>query len=58
MADIYFVARTDVAGDSGMQRSFGAFDDKETAFREVASISAHMQGKFEVFKGVKVSKED
>ena len=49
---MFFIVRTDVGGDSGLQRSFGAFDDEPTAARARDEIAAHMKGIFVVFEGV------
>lgn len=57
MADaltMFFVVRTDVSGGSGIQRSFGVFDDMESAVRECAMIGNHHIGDYAVVAGSEV----
>lgn len=49
-AKLYFVARTDVGGDSGAQRVFGAFDTEEEAAAFGVQIAAQRPGDFAVFE--------
>lgn len=54
MSKVYFVARTDVAGDSGEQRVFGAFETEDQAAAFGAVIAAQRPGAFAIFEGVPV----
>lgn len=51
---MFFIVRTDVTADSGMQRCFGAADTQEDAERLKAEIELHSRGIFEIFKGSKI----
>lgn len=44
----YFVVRTDVAGDSGSQRVFGAYDAEQDAAAFAIQIASSMYGEFAV----------
>jgi hypothetical protein len=54
---MFFVARTDVGADSGMQRSFGVFDTQEEAQRLADDLKSRLVGSFEVFQGQPVNSE-
>lgn len=48
---MFFVVRTDVTAQDGLQRVFGAWDTREEAERFMTSLQAHMRGEFAVFEG-------
>ncbi|UPJ65236.1 hypothetical protein [Bradyrhizobium sp. 191] len=48
---MFFVVRTDVSAQDGLQRVFGAFDTQLEAERFMAGLQAHMRGEFAVFEG-------
>jgi hypothetical protein len=48
---LFFVVRTDVSGDSGQQRCFGAFDTAEQASRLIAQIQPTLRGTFAIYRG-------
>lgn len=49
---LYFVVRTDVTSQGGMQRVFGVWDTQAEAERFMADLQAHMRGEFAVYRGV------
>jgi hypothetical protein len=54
ISELYFVARTDIGGDTGQQRVFGAWDTEDEAAAQGALIAASQTGQFKVFKGAAV----
>ncbi|MBR0962246.1 hypothetical protein [Bradyrhizobium japonicum] len=52
---MFFVVRTDVSAQDGMQRVFGAFDTRAEAERFMVTLQAHMRGEFAVYEASKVS---
>lgn len=48
---MFFVVRTDVTAQDGLQRVFGAFDTRAAAEAFMASLQAHMRGEFAVYEG-------
>lgn len=54
ISELYFVARTDIGGDMGLQRVFGAWDTEDEAAAQGALIAASQSGQFKVFKGAAV----
>jgi hypothetical protein len=46
---MFFVVRTDVDAQSGLQRMMGLYDDAETAWRFVDALSETHRGEFKVF---------
>lgn len=51
----FFVVRTDVTAQDGLQRVFGMWDTREEAERYMVSLAAHMRGDFAVFEGSPVA---
>ncbi len=51
----FFVVRTDVSGDSGSQRVFGAYDSEQDASAFAMQIAATMYGDFAVVGPAPVS---
>lgn len=51
---LYFVVRTDVSKDSGMQRLFDAYDTAEEAEARRLYLASRMIGTFKVFEGKEV----
>lgn len=47
----FFVVRTDVTAEDGLQRVFGMFDERDQAEAFKASLEAHMRGEFAVWEG-------
>ncbi|WP_166295336.1 hypothetical protein [Bradyrhizobium sp. 2S1] len=50
ITELYFVARTDVTGDEGLQRVFGVFDTEDLAAAAGTEIAASHHGQFKVFR--------
>jgi hypothetical protein len=48
---VFFVVRTDVTAQDGMQRVFGAFNTRTEAEFFMAGLAAHMRGEFAVYEG-------
>lgn len=48
---LFFVVRTDVKADDGMQRVFGAYDTREQADAFMTQLREHMRGTFAVYEG-------
>jgi hypothetical protein len=48
---LYFVVRTDVSGDSGAQRVFGAYDTEGEAVMVLSQVRSRFPGQFAVYKG-------
>ena len=55
MVGMFFVGRTDVSSDMGLQRSFGVFDTAEQAEEFAARLRSQINGTFVVFEGVEVA---
>lgn len=52
MADtLFFIARTDIAGDAGEQRAFGVEDNEAEAVALGLLIAAQRPGEYAVFEG-------
>jgi hypothetical protein len=52
---MFFVARTDIADDAGLQRVFGGFVDRGRADAMFGRVNGHLQGVFAVFEGKPVT---
>jgi hypothetical protein len=48
---MFFVVRTDVSAQDGLQRVFGAFDTRGEAESFAVQLRDHMQGTFAVYEG-------
>lgn len=48
---LYFVVRTDVSGDSGAQRVFGAFDSEVEASVLAQQLRDRFSGQFAIYRG-------
>jgi len=48
---LYFVVRTDVPGDSGVQRVFGVYDTRESAESQRSYLADKVVGTLAVYEG-------
>jgi hypothetical protein len=48
---LFFVVRTDIGAESGMQRCFGAFDSEDDAARLIGQIENSLRGDFTIYQG-------
>lgn len=51
---LYFVVRTDVTAEDGLQRVFGVFDTQPDAERFIVALRQRMRGEFAVYQGARV----
>ena len=55
---LFFVVRTDVGANSGMQRCFGAFDTEDEATRLIAQIESSLRGDFTIYRGAPLATDE
>lgn len=48
---LYFVVRTDITAEDGLQRVFGVFDARAQAEAFIGALQARMRGEFTVYQG-------
>jgi hypothetical protein len=55
---LFFVVRTDIGANSGMQRCFGAFDSEDDAARLIAQIESSLRGDFAIYQGAPLAVDE